>query len=108
MSHSALLADCAAAGIHLSLAGPSDLAVDAPAGALMPDLVGRLKAVKADLLAMLHRAATQPAAATAPVCRCGSTITVDIPIHAGESTRRDCGRCGRFIGFPVWHGRAVA
>jgi hypothetical protein len=35
--------------------------------------------------------------------KCGSTITVDVPIHGGRSTRRDCGRCGRTLGFPRWN-----
>ena len=39
------------------------------------------------------------------VCRCGSVEWRDVPIHNGESTRRDCARCERFISFPVWHGR---
>ena len=33
------------------------------------------------------------------VCRCGSTTWRDVPIHDGQSVRRDCGRCGRFIDF---------
>ena len=40
-------------------------------------------------------------------CRCGSEKFVDVKIHGGESVRRDCARCGRFFGFPVWCGRAV-
>ncbi|MGB4726917.1 MAG: hypothetical protein WBH86_05905 [Thermogutta sp.] len=39
-----------------------------------------------------------------PICRCGSSDYVDHPIHDGQSLRRDCARCGRFIGFPVWYG----
>jgi hypothetical protein len=36
--------------------------------------------------------------------RCGSTETVDQPIHGGASTRRDCAVCGRFRKFVVWNG----
>jgi hypothetical protein len=36
--------------------------------------------------------------------RCGSYYYRDVPIHKGESVRRDCARCGRFLDFPVWHG----
>ena len=39
-----------------------------------------------------------------PVCRCGSRHYVDVPIHNGESLRRDCAACRRFIGFPLWYG----
>ena len=42
-----------------------------------------------------------------PVCRCGSTRCSDVPIHNGQSVRRDCGRCGRFIEFPVWYGNGA-
>lgn len=40
-----------------------------------------------------------------PICRCGSTTWRDVPIHGGRSVRRDCGRCGRFLDFPVWYGK---
>ena len=36
--------------------------------------------------------------------RCGSGVFIDVPIHDGESTRRDCGECGFILGFPVWYG----
>jgi len=38
------------------------------------------------------------------ICPCGSGTTVEIAIHGGQSTRRDCGRCGRFVDFAVWYG----
>ncbi|MCO6458767.1 MAG: hypothetical protein J5I93_25955 [Pirellulaceae bacterium] len=51
-----LLADCDAHGIRLALADGDGLAIDAPQDALTPDLLARLKAHKADLLAMLRSA----------------------------------------------------
>lgn len=42
-----------------------------------------------------------------PICRCGSSDYVDHPIHDGQSLRRDCAICGRFIAFPVWHGPSL-
>jgi len=39
--------------------------------------------------------------------RCGSTATVDVPIHAGASTRRDCAKCGRFVAFVRWHAQPI-
>jgi len=48
-----LLTQCEALGIRLA-ADCDGLAIDAPRGALTPDLLARLKAQKADLLAMLR------------------------------------------------------
>jgi len=46
-----------------------------------------------------------PAPAGIDSCeRCGSTETVDQPIHHGRSVRRDCAVCGRFRKFTVWNG----
>jgi hypothetical protein len=39
--------------------------------------------------------------------RCGFDKYVDTPIHNGQWVRRDCARCKRTIGFPVWYGRAT-
>ncbi len=50
-----LLADCDAHGIRLALADGDGLEIDAPQNALTPDLLGRLKSHKADLLAILRR-----------------------------------------------------
>ena len=41
------------------------------------------------------------------VCRCGSTKYREFRIHGGKTVRRDCAVCGRFLGFPVWHGEKV-
>lgn len=48
-----------------------------------------------------------PATSAEPVCRCGSTTWRDVPIHGGQSIRRDCGQCQRFIEFPVWYGQTT-
>ena len=48
-----LLADCDAHGIRLLPSGDSRLTIDAPQDALTPDLIGRLKAQKDELLAFL-------------------------------------------------------
>ena len=44
------------------------------------------------------------AEAAVAACRCGATAWRDVPIHGGQSIRRDCGGCGRFIDFPIWYG----
>ena len=41
-------------------------------------------------------------------CVCGESDWVEVPIHGGEGARVDCGHCGRFGDFIVWHGKALA
>lgn len=42
------------------------------------------------------------------VCRtCGCEEYVDVPVHGGRSVRRDCRKCGGFVAFVRWNGRAV-
>jgi hypothetical protein len=109
-----LLADCDARGIRLLASDDDTLTIDAPKDALTPDLLDRLKGRKAAVLALLRpmrdaipaapqAAEIDQAAPTRPVCRCGSTTWRDVPIHGGQSVRRDCDRCGLFIDFPVWY-----
>ena len=49
-----LLTDCDARGIRMLATGEDGLTIDAPQDALTPDLMGRLKARKGELLAMLQ------------------------------------------------------
>jgi hypothetical protein len=37
--------------------------------------------------------------------RCGSRSVCDVSIHDGQSVRRDCARCHRFIGWMKWYGK---
>lgn len=115
---SELLFECDSQAIRLVLVGDGRLTIDAPEDALTPELIERLKAHKGALLAMLGpspEVAPVPPAATTddrteaakPVCRCGATTWREVPIHNGNSVRRDCSRCGRFRDFPVWHGRSA-
>lgn len=57
-----LLAECEAHGIRLTVYGDGGLAIDAPRDAMTPDLLARLKAHKADVLALLR-----PAPEAAPI-----------------------------------------
>ncbi|MGA2032820.1 MAG: hypothetical protein ABSG68_11220 [Thermoguttaceae bacterium] len=115
-----LLADCDARGIRLHPAGDGGLTIDAPghplggSSALTPDMVARLKAHKAELLALLRPAAAvqaQPMPSmkptAKPVCRCGGAAWRDVSIHDVQSVRRDCDKCGRFIEFPIWYGKTT-
>ena len=116
MSAAELLLDLGRLGIRLEADG--DRLRYSPRSALTPDLANRLKAHKAELLAMLRPAPEAPSTAPVtasdapakpakPICRCGSTTWRDVLIHGGQSTRRDRGRCGRFIEFPVWYGNSA-
>jgi len=61
-----LLTDCDARGIRLVAAGDGELTIDAPQDALTSDLTGRLKAHKAELLAILRLVVAPDGATTAP------------------------------------------
>jgi hypothetical protein len=115
---SELLTDCRAHGVRLVLAGNDNLMIDAPRDVLTPDLLERLRAHKAELVALLRpmpdvapdpRVAAQdaPTEPTTSVCRCGSTTWRDVPIHDRRSVRRDCVRCERFLDFPIWLGKGT-
>jgi hypothetical protein len=108
-----MLAECDAHGIRLLPADDGGLTIDAPHDALTPDLLDRLRAHKAELVALLQltpnvpptRSVTQVDVPANPECHCGATTWRDVPIHDGHSIRRDCGNCRRFIGFSVWYGK---
>ena len=40
-------------------------------------------------------------------CRCGATQGHEVPIHEGQSKRLDCAKCGRFVAFIEWYGKAI-
>jgi hypothetical protein len=115
MSADELLLELDQRGIRLEAAG--DRLRYHPRTALPPELLARLKTLKGDVLALLGRSATPTARLpplascqvaaerTETVCPCGARTWQDMPIHGGQSVRRDCGQCGRFIDFVVWYGR---
>lgn len=89
-----------------------------PAEKIDPEAARWLRDHKPQLLAALRGDVADPVVhhpaqhhhvdPDAPRCdRCGSTSTIDVMIHNGDSTRRDCGRCGRFLDFPRWHGHGI-
>lgn len=41
-------------------------------------------------------------------CLCGSDYGVDVPIHEGQSVRRDCAQCRKFLGWRQWYGKMEA
>lgn len=57
------------------------------------------------LLPLLARLAGSSEVPCTSVCRCGCDTWHDVPIHDGQSVRRDCAKCGRFIEFPIWYGK---
>jgi hypothetical protein len=93
-----LLADLCSRGVKLK-ARDGQLGFH-PKAAVNPFLLAALKRHKAELLALLNG---EPA----PCRRCGATDILDVKIHDGESVRRDCAQCGRFVEFPAWYGRSA-
>ncbi|MCC7085189.1 MAG: hypothetical protein IT427_09305 [Pirellulales bacterium] len=52
--------------------------------------------------------AADPPEKPKPKCRrCGSAEYVDVPIHDGASTRRDCAGCGKYVRFIVWYNKIL-
>lgn len=105
-----LMSECHMRGIRLNVTRDGRVAIDSPKNALSPEILERIRTYKAELIEQLgtkappeHRGADRTLTAK-PVCRCGSTKWRDVSIHEGQSTRRDCARCGRFIDFSRWYG----
>jgi hypothetical protein len=105
-----LLGECDTRGIRLNATRDGRVTIDAPKDALSPEFLERVRTHKAELIEQLetkapleHRRAERTRKAK-PVCRCGLTKWLDVPIHEGLSTRRDCAGCGRFIDFSRWYG----
>jgi hypothetical protein len=96
-----LLADCHARGIRLALAPGDGLAIDAPQDALTPDLLGRLKAHKPDLLVMLR-----PEAELGTCEDCGQALT-ETPTFDGF-LNLECPRCDRCFGCRPSTGEIAA
>jgi hypothetical protein len=47
-------------------------------------------------------------APSTPCLHCGSVRSYAVPIHDGQSVRRDCSGCGRYLDNPVWYDRSAA
>jgi len=86
-----LLADCNSCGIRLSLGDGGGITIDAPHGALTPDLMARLKANKGELVAMLR-----PVAELGTCEDCGQALT-EMPTLDGFFNL-ECLGCDRCFG----------
>ena len=80
-----------------------------PRAAVTPELLETIKQHKAELLALLagdavpDDAEEQAKPTGKPRCpSCFCERVRDVPIHRGESVRRDCRKCGRFLAFVTW------
>jgi hypothetical protein len=110
-----ILFELARLGVRIENDGEAPLRIVAPRGRLTEALKA---AIRRNLLG-IHQELAKPAqpivvhplanqGADGPKCtRCGSTDRVEVPIHAGQSVRRDCGRCGFPCGHSVWYGKPV-
>lgn len=89
----AILDELSALDVRLMVDGIL-LTADAPKGVLTPE---RLQVIRHHRRELIHLVRCQ-----GPCSRCGSLDHIDIPIHGGRSTRRDCANCRLTKGFPVW------
>lgn len=118
MTAAKLLSDLKARGVEFQTDG--DRVRFRPVEWLTPIELDAIRRHKTSILALLRPASpfdrdnsadAEPAPVTdivstgKPVCRCGSTTWRDVAIHDSQSVRRDCARCGRFLGWPLWYGR---
>ena len=108
MTPAALYAEFSARGVEFQAHG--DMLRFCPVDRLNTADLENLRLHKAAILRLLRsdygNLFADPRPTTA--CdRCRSTTYRDTPIHAGQSVRRDCGRCHRFLGWPRWYGRTL-
>jgi len=92
MNQAVIRSTLAAAGVELSNPSNGRLRFRAPTGAYTADLRALVDRHRKELLFCM-------------CWHCGSTEFCDVPIHDGQSTRRDCAQCRRFICFPIWYGQ---
>ena len=94
---SELMDELLAAGVSLRVDVCRRLRMRAEPGVLTDELIERVKAAKPMLIDLVRLSRCE---------RCGSTEFTDVPIHDGNSLRRDSALCGRMAGFPKWQPRA--
>lgn len=96
----AVLAECRKRGIGFTLIENNlGFNLTFPEGAIDDDLLDRIERSWSKISERLR----SPFKDT--ICeRCGSMEYIETPIHEGKSIRRDCAKCDRFMGFPVWKG----
>ncbi len=117
-----LIARCKEKDVWLDVGNNGKIIVNAPERALTVELLDQIRARKADLIELLSHSTSISVEEQAsevlnsrqgttkkpePLCRCGGTTWNDVLIHGGQSVRRDCGKCGRFLDFPIWYGKTI-
>lgn len=96
-----LLTDCDSHGIRLALVDGGGLEIDAPQDVLTTDLLGRLKAHKADLLVMLR-----PAAELGTCENCGQALIATPTFD--DFLNLECHGCDRCFGCRPSTGEIAA
>ena len=110
MTTAQLLSDLVSRGIELRVRG--DNLCFRPAERLNSADIESIRRHKVPLLRLLRAEGAvyrNPAADPRPhlTCdRCEATDYRETPIHDGQSLRRDCARCHRFLGWPCWYGQS--
>lgn len=107
MTTAELLSDLISRGVEIQAHGAK--LRFRPTDRLTATDLDRIRQHKPALLALLRaEGRVHPASDVRPLGRCdccGSDDVADIAIHDGQSRRRECRRCERFLGWPRWYGR---
>jgi len=111
MTTSELLSDLIVRGVEFQAHG--DKLRFRPVEKLNRDDVENIRRHKTALLRLLRAEGHEyrdPDADPRPLLacdRCEATEFTDVTTHNGQSIRRDCAHCHRFLGWPRWYGQTL-
>jgi hypothetical protein len=89
-----LIQELSQAGVAMRVDARNRLLAMAPKGVMTTSLKAIIAEHKACIASTIQLSICQ---------KCGSEEFIDVAIHGGNSVRRDCAKCGRTMGFPVWN-----
>ena len=88
---------CTIAGIVFAWGSDNTLIVDYPDELEGSELLDEIRFYKQEIIGLMQYMNR------GKICKCGSTETIAVPIHGGQSTRLDCAKCGRFMRWGIWN-----
>lgn len=91
---SSIIHELSQAGVVITVDAQNRLRARALKGVMTTSLKARIAEHKTSIASAIQLSLCQ---------KCGSQEFIDVTIHGGNSVRRDCAKCGRTAGFPVWN-----